>query len=40
MAKRKMTKGQIMICWVDTSAGGLLVHEGIIRPEASVSALT
>jgi len=26
--------------WVDTSAGGLLVPEGIIRPVVSVSALT
>ena len=26
--------------WVDTSAGGLFVPEGIIRPVVSVSALT
>ena len=26
--------------WVDTSAGGLLVPEGIIRPVVSASALT
>jgi hypothetical protein len=26
--------------WVDTSAGGLLVLEGIIRPVVSASALT
>jgi len=26
--------------WVDTSARGLLVHEGIVRPVFSASALT
>jgi hypothetical protein len=26
-------------CWVDTSAGGLLVHVDIIRPVVSASAL-
>ena len=26
--------------WIDTSAGGLLIPEGIIRPVVSVSALT
>jgi hypothetical protein len=30
----------IIITWVDTSAGGPLVPEDIIRPEVSVSALT
>ena len=26
--------------WVDTTAGGLLVHEGIIRPVVNTSVLT
>jgi hypothetical protein len=35
-----ITSCMLSFNWVDTSAGGLLVHEGITSPVVSVSALT